>query len=124
MEVTGLTPGHEYEFRVKAVNKEGESEPLVTLSSIIAKDPFGKYCLLNFHLNSFTFTDFQRRKYTNCHVFAVVPTEPGAPEPTDWNQNQVDLIWREPVSDGGAPISGYIIEKKDKYRCDIIIGSQ
>lgn len=26
MNVTGLTPGQEYKFRVKAVNKEGESE--------------------------------------------------------------------------------------------------
>ncbi|KAE8573900.1 Putative twitchin [Halyomorpha halys] len=85
MEVTDLTPGHEYKFRVKAVNKEGESEPLETYSSIIAKDPF------------------------------VEPSEPGAPTPTDWNQNQVDLIWEEPISDGGSPITGYIIEKKDKY---------
>lgn len=45
MEVTDLTPGHEYKFRVKAVNKEGESEPLETYSSIIAKDPFGKKLL-------------------------------------------------------------------------------
>lgn len=43
LEVQGLIPGHEYQFRVKAVNKEGESEPLETLSSIIAKDPFSKY---------------------------------------------------------------------------------
>jgi len=42
MDVTGLTPGHEYQFRVKACNKEGESEPLQTLTSIIAKDPFSK----------------------------------------------------------------------------------
>lgn len=42
MKVEGLTPGHEYKFRVKAINKEGESEPLETFSSIIAKDPFSK----------------------------------------------------------------------------------
>jgi hypothetical protein len=41
MEVGGLTPGHEYKFRVKAINKEGESEPLETMESIVAKDPFG-----------------------------------------------------------------------------------
>lgn len=40
--VTGLTPGHEYKFRVAAVNAEGESEPLETLETIIAKNPFGK----------------------------------------------------------------------------------
>lgn len=35
-------PGHEYQFRVKAVNKEGESEPLETMAPIVAKDPFCK----------------------------------------------------------------------------------
>jgi len=39
--VTGLTPGKEYKFRVTAVNAEGESDPLQTEESIIAKNPFG-----------------------------------------------------------------------------------
>ncbi|XP_047102318.1 twitchin isoform X3 [Schistocerca piceifrons] len=85
MEVTGLIPGHDYQFRVKAVNKEGESEPLETLSPTTAKDPF------------------------------TAPGTPGAPEPVDWSQNHVDLVWKEPAHDGGSPITGYIIEKKDKY---------
>lgn len=41
MEVKGLQEGHEYKFRVKAVNDEGESEPLETERSIVAKNPFG-----------------------------------------------------------------------------------
>jgi predicted phage tail protein len=85
MEVTGLTPGHEYQFRVRACNKEGVSEPLETLSPIVARDPF------------------------------TVPDAPGAPEPVDWSQTHADLVWKDPPSDGGSPILGYIVEKKDKY---------
>jgi len=37
-----LDEGQEYDFRVMAVNKEGESEPLVTSAPIKAKYPFGE----------------------------------------------------------------------------------
>jgi len=37
-----LEPGEEYEFRVVAVNDNGESDPLVTTQPIKAKYPFGK----------------------------------------------------------------------------------
>lgn len=50
MEVTGLTPGKDYKFRVRAINKEGESDPLETDGSITAKNPFGQ---LNFYNNKF-----------------------------------------------------------------------
>ena len=41
MEVEGLFPGKEYKFRVKAVNPEGESEPLETEFGTVAKNPYG-----------------------------------------------------------------------------------
>lgn len=33
---------------------------------------------------------------------------------TDWDKNFVDLKWIPPVDDGGSPITGYIVEVKDK----------
>ena len=50
MDVPGLQEGKEYSFRVRAVNDEGESEPLETDSSIIAKNPFGNFLPILFHL--------------------------------------------------------------------------
>lgn len=39
--IGGLQEGKPYKFRVKAVNKEGESEELELDKPIIAKNPFG-----------------------------------------------------------------------------------
>lgn len=38
--------GQEYKFRVMAVNAEGESTPLEGEKSIIAKNPYGKNCIV------------------------------------------------------------------------------
>lgn len=83
-EIKGLEPNHRYQFRVKAVNEEGESEPLETESAIVAKNPFDP------------------------------PAPPGLPELEDWNEHMVKLKWEPPIRDGGAPITGYIIEMMDK----------
>ena len=85
-DVTGLDPGSEYKFRVTAVNAEGESEPLETAYGVVAKNPFDE------------------------------PSKPGTPEIVDYDNQSVDLKWKEPNSDGGADIEKYIIEKKDRYK--------
>merc|ERR1711874_234379 len=80
-EVTGLIPMKEYHFRVKAVNAIGESVPLMTEKSIIAKNACDE------------------------------PSQPGRPNIVDWDSDRVDLDWSPPESDGGSPITGYIIQK-------------
>ena len=83
MEVGNLTPGQEYKFRVSAVNPEGESEPLEATEAIVAKNPYDP------------------------------PGPPGKPEPSDWDRFFVELKWAAPKSDGGSPITGYVVEKRE-----------
>lgn len=86
--VTGLTPNAEYHFRVYAVNDEGQSKPLVTTEAIVAKKPFDK------------------------------AGKPKALEVTDWDKDHADLRWTKPDKDGGAPVTEYEIEVKDKSSKD------
>uniref|UniRef100_A0AC34GPF1 Twitchin n=1 Tax=Panagrolaimus sp. ES5 TaxID=591445 RepID=A0AC34GPF1_9BILA len=86
--IQGLKKGQAYQFRVKAVNKEGQSDPLVTENSVTAKNPWTE------------------------------PDAPGAPDIVDWDKDRADLTWEPPTNDGGAPIEGYIIEKKSKHDRD------
>ncbi len=48
--VTGLEPGKSYQFRVTAINDEGDSEPLTTDHAIVAKDPYGECHHIPFRL--------------------------------------------------------------------------
>ena len=43
VDVSGLNEGKDYQFRVKAVNSEGESEPLETSIPTTAKNPYCKH---------------------------------------------------------------------------------
>lgn len=43
------------------------------------------------------------------------PSKPGKPEVKDYDRTWCELKWKEPETDGGAPISHYVIERKDKY---------
>lgn len=45
------------------------------------------------------------------------PTKPKDVEVVDWDKDHADLKWTKPDNDGGAPITGYIIEYKvrEKY---------
>lgn len=82
-DVKNLQAGHAYQFRVRAVNREGEGDNLVTTDPTIAKNPFD------------------------------APGKMDTPSVVDWDKDHVDLEWKPPASDGGAPITEYIVEKKD-----------
>lgn len=78
--VSGLTPGHEYEYRILAENAAGLSAPSPS-------SPFYKACD----------TIFQ-------------PGPPGNPRVLDTSKSSITIAWNKPVYDGGSEITGYIVE--------------
>lgn len=75
----------EYKFRIRAVNKLGPSEPAMFGKPVLAKDPWDE------------------------------PSKPKDVDVVDWDKDHADLVWAKPDNDGGAPITGYVIEFKDKF---------
>jgi hypothetical protein len=81
--VKGLVKGSKYKFRVRAENIYGVGEPAETDRAILAKNPYDK------------------------------PDAPGKPEVKDSDKDHITIIWAAPKKDGGSPITGYNIERKD-----------
>lgn len=79
-DVIGLEPNKKYNFRVRAENQYGVSDPIEMDSPMTAKFPF------------------------------TVPDPPGQPQITDWDTSNATLMWERPRSDGGARIQGYKVE--------------
>ena len=48
-------------------------------------------------------------------ITAGEPGKPGKPEIADYDNTMVKLKWTKPESDGGRPITHYVIEMKDKF---------
>lgn len=109
-DVTGLQEGKEYSFRVRAVNEEGESENLEADKPVIAKNPFGMLFINDIQV------EFVKSLPSMLTIFQKDPAgKPGTPEIVDWDVDRVDLKWTAPKSNGGVPITGYVIEKKERY---------
>ncbi len=53
-----------------------------------------------------------------CHTLCLCmspdkPGRPGKPEVTDSDKDHITIKWEPPRKDGGAPITGYNVERKD-----------
>ncbi|XP_067930808.1 twitchin-like [Watersipora subatra] len=81
-QISDLTDGHSYEFRVSACNDYGVSKPLLT------------------------------DRETKIQPQYVKADNPSKVALVDMTKNSVTLSWARPNSDGGDPIQGYIIEYK------------
>lgn len=68
-----------------------------------------------------SFTSFPPKIFTLL-VFRCTdpPKAPGKPNIIDYDNVSVTLQWEPPKDDGGRPILGYVIEKKDKFSADWI----
>lgn len=81
--VPRLQEGHQYKFRVMAENSNGVSEALEADEPVVAKNPYDP------------------------------PSSPGRLEIVDHDRTHIDLKWQPPESDGGAPITGYVLERRE-----------
>ena len=74
----------QYEYRVCAENEAGIGKPSQTTGAFKAKDPF------------------------------TTPGKPGTPEVTEITKDAATLKWTAPAKDGGAPLTGYVVEMKEQ----------
>ena len=82
--IEGLRKGQVLRVRVRACNRVGESEPANITDRITMKNPW------------------------------TVPNPPTDAEIFDWTETTLSVQWKAPEADGGSPITGYVIEYKEK----------
>ncbi|KAL7669555.1 hypothetical protein ACOME3_010207 [Neoechinorhynchus agilis] len=81
--VSGIKEGDKYAFRVIAQNELGDSKPLETDGYVEMKLPYS------------------------------VPEKPGDVSCVGHTSESISIAWDQPVSDGGNPITHYVVEKMD-----------
>ena len=86
IKVNNLVEGRAYKFLVRAVNQIGDSPDLETENEVIAKNPFDP------------------------------PSAVGKPNVPDWGEDFAEVAWKPSEDDGGADISGYRVEVRNRDR--------
>ncbi|XP_072046922.1 twitchin-like [Amphiura filiformis] len=81
--VKDLVEKSKYHFRVIATNKAGEGPASEPSDVHMAKPPYD------------------------------IPGAPSRPEVTEYDRTKISIKWSPPESDGGSPITGYVVEKRD-----------
>ena len=64
-------------------------------------------------------SDIVSAKFIRIVSFSKIPDQPEKPQnlrPIDTNRDYIVLQWEAPQRDGGSPITGYVIEKRDAKR--------
>ena len=54
------------------------------------------------------------------HFFSDEPDPPGQPQIVDWGPDFGEMTFTKPPSDGGAEITQYVIEMKEKNRDPVL----
>uniref|UniRef100_A0A8C4S578 Titin n=1 Tax=Erpetoichthys calabaricus TaxID=27687 RepID=A0A8C4S578_ERPCA len=104
----GLMEKQEYSFRVRAINKAGESDPSEPSDPVLCKERLSKSLYL-----CQPQADYMSLRWS-CSLDP--PSPPRWLEVVNITKNTADLKWTPPERDGGSPITNYIVEKRDVRR--------
>lgn len=106
--VQRLTEGHEYEFRVMAQNKYGIGPPLYSAPEK-ARNLFSECPSQMISAQTFLFEYL----FNSPLPLTAVPGQCEKPTVTDVSLESMTVNWEEPEYDGGSPVTGYWLERKE-----------